>query len=631
MCGIAGYLGRDRDRVRATVTRMSDALAHRGPDADGIEVHPFGDMWLGIAQRRLAIIDLSPLGRQPMAHAATGSRIVFNGEIYNFPFLKAHLERDGERFASSSDTEVILAGVARHGPEFIRTLEGMYAFAHYDPRTPSLVLSRDPAGIKPLILAEADGGLLFASEVRSLLASGLVPKRICKPAVGAMLAYGSVPQPLTIVDGCRMMPPGSWLTIRANGNALTKSSPTIWWTPPKPVPTPPLPEVIGETKRQLTRAVKDHLIADVPVGVFLSAGLDSSIIAGLAARENPNVRTFTVGFADQPDFDEIGIAAETARRFGVPHEPIRIPAADAEAAAAAWFESADQPSMDGLNTFVISHAVRKHGIKVALCGLGGDELFGGYGTFRDIPRMLRMARRVNWLPRSVRRGLAGVASVGKSAVFRKKLTDMLSGAATVTRYTLQRRRCLSERDLSDLGISASALGLTDDWLDPATNLVEPADGDDLWTISALEATRYMTDVLLRDSDVNGLAHALEIRVPFLDQQLITYANSLPGPVRVPADKPGKFLLREAAADVLHPDLLARPKTGFTLPLRRWMTGPLKSNSEAGLSALKETGLVKTAGVDAIWHAFLAEPESPAWSRALTLVALGDFVRRTGLG
>lgn len=628
MCGIAGVIGRDRDRVRDATSRMTAALAHRGPDADGVDVQPFGSSWVGLGHRRLAIQDLSPLGRNPMRHDPSGCEIVYNGEVYNFPRLRADLEREGERFKSGSDTEVVLAGIARSGPSYVKRLEGMYAFALLDPRgpNPSLTIARDPAGIKPLFAAEAEGCFLFASEVRAFLATGFVPRRISRAAVGGLLAFGSVPQPLSLFDAIRMNPPGSWQSIRASASGWTAESPTEWWTPP--APEQPTGDVIDETRHHLQNAVRDHLISDVPVGVFLSAGLDSSVVAGYAAKCSPAIRTFTVGFADQPDFDEIGIAAETAKRFGLPHTPIRIPGQDAEAAAAEWFAKADQPSMDGLNTFVISKAIRAEGIKVALCGLGADELFGGYPSFRDVPKLQSLARKVGWLPSSTRRAVAGVLTATKPAVVRQKLSDMFSGASTAGRLALHRRRVMSDRQFAEFGLSAAACSLTADWLPPEANEWIPDNAADPgWAVSVVESRFYQTNVLLRDSDANGMAHALEIRVPFLDQRLLNFAHRLPGAVRFPPDKPQKALLREAAAEILHEDLLKRPKTGFALPLRRWMTGPLRATCESGLKTLKETGLVRAAGVDAVWTSFLADPESQVWSRALTLVTLGDYVRR----
>jgi asparagine synthase (glutamine-hydrolysing) len=631
MCGIAGIIGPDPDRVRDTVRGMTRALSHRGPDDDGLEVRPFGGAWLGLGHRRLSILDLSPLGHQPMAHAATGCRITFNGEIYNFPRLRRALEAEGATFRGGSDTEVLLDGLARHGEAYAKRLEGMYAFAFFDPRGPRLVLARDPAGIKPLYVARAGDTLLFASEVRAILASGLVPRTPSPAAVAGLLAYGSVPQPLTLFEPIRMSPPGSWQVVtpvEGKPGAWAAGAPHVWWAPPGPGPAPPPADAVVRTRDLLDVAVRDHLIADVPVGLFLSAGLDSAAIAGLAARHSRAVRAFTVGCADQPDFDELDLAAETAKRHGLLHTAIQVPGHEAEQAARDWLAAADQPSLDGLNVFVISRAVRAHGIKVALSGLGADELFGGYPSFREVPALRRLARAVGWMPRAARRGLAGVLTARKPAAVRHKLADMLGGAGEVATLALQRRRVLGDRQLAALGLDPARLGLSPNYLPPEAERGAPSpDGDPGWAISVIESRFYQTNVLLRDADADGMAHGLEIRVPFLDQRLLEWAHRLPGAARFPRGKPPKFLLREAVADLLHPDLLSRPKTGFTLPLRRWMVGPLRPLCEGGVDTLKASGLVRPAGADAVWRTFLADPESQNWSRALMLCVLGDYLRR----
>jgi len=630
MCGIAGIIGRDPSRVRDAVTRMTAAMTHRGPDADGIAVLPFGNLWLGLGHRRLSIIDLSPLGAQPMTHEPSGCQIVFNGEIYNFHELKRGLISESDTFRGGSDTEVMLAGLARHGPRYCERFEGMYAYALYDPRNGgSLTLTRDPAGIKPLYMAHTPEGLVFASEVRALLSSGLLPKKVDGAALAGLLAYGAIQQPLSLFEGVRMLPPGSHTSIRTTNDNIAIESPVVWWMPPEPDPTPVL-DVVGTVRDNLDAAVRDHLMSDVPVGVFLSAGLDSSTIAGLAARHSKAVQAFTVGFTDQPDFDEMTIASETALRFGISHTPIRLSNSDAEQAAHDWLADADQPSMDGLNTYIIAKAVRACGVKVALSGLGADELFGGYPSFREVPKLRRLSKAVGWLPQGMRRGLAGMLAVRKSTTARAKLADMLAGCGDVTTLALQRRRALNDRQLAALGLDRDALGLSPDWLPSESAVTLPrTSADPGWAISVVESRFYQTNVLLRDSDTNGMAHGLEIRVPFLDQRLLNQMHRLPGSIRFPTNRPPKWLLREAAADVLHPNLLARPKSGFALPLRRWMTGPLRTVCEAGLATLKATGLVKGVGVDAVWNDFLREPESPAWSRALTLAATGDFLRRHG--
>jgi asparagine synthase (glutamine-hydrolysing) len=627
MCGIAGVIGPDRGRVEAAVRRASAAVRHRGPDDDGVEVIPFGDLWLGLAHRRLSVLDPSPLGRQPMTDPPTGCRVTFNGEIFNFPALKKELERDGERFRGTGDTEVLLAGVARHGPGFTARLEGMYAFAAHDPRAASLTLARDPLGIKPLYTARTADGFAFASEARAVLATGLVPATTSRAAVAGFLAYGSVQQPLTLFEHVRMLPAGSRQVIRPRAGGLDCSEPQVWWHPPRPNHRPADGTDLVRTTRQLLEAaVTDHLISDVPVGLFLSAGIDSSAVAGLAARQ-PGVRAFTVGFAGQPDLDELTLGSETARRLSLPHTRIVVSCDEAEEAFADWLAAADQPSMDGLNTFVISRAVRREGIKVALSGLGADELFGGYTSFRDVPRLHAAARAVRWLPPGVRGGLAAAASALRPCTVRDKAADMFRGPGGAASLTLQRRRVLSDRLLHALGLHAPALGLDADWLPP--DGTPPTDPDAGWTISATESHCYQGNMLLRDADANGMAHGLEIRVPFLDQRLVGFVNRLPGAVRFPRGKPAKWLLREAAADLLHPDLLTRPKTGFTLPLQRWMLGPLRSICEAGFDALRTSGLVAPAGVDAVWHTFLTESRTQpwAWTRPLTLAVLGDYLRR----
>ena len=452
MCGIAGILSRDGAEVRAALDQVVAAQAHRGPDSCGAELRAFGRDWLGLGHRRLSILDLSPLGHQPMTHARTGCTVVFNGEIFNYCRLRAELEAEGEVFRSNSDTEVLVAGIGRHGPDYIRRLEGMYAFALFDPRGPSLLLARDPMGIKPLYLAEQSDRLVFASEVRAILASGLVRPVISRAGVAGLLAYGALQQPLTIVEPIRMLPAGAWQSIEYSGGGFRVRPPHVWWRLPDPAAAPEEEQVVARTRQLLDEAVRDHLVSDVPVGVFLSAGLDSSTIAGLAARHSRDVRTFTVGFGEEhADFDELEAAAATARRFGLCHMAIRLGNRAAEEAGEKWLAHSDQPSMDGLNTFVISQAVREHGIKVALCGLGADELLGGYATFADVPRIMGLSRCLAWMPSAGRRAIAGLLSLGRSPVVQGKLGDML-GWCDVVSLALQRRRLLNDRATQRTGL-----------------------------------------------------------------------------------------------------------------------------------------------------------------------------------
>jgi asparagine synthase (glutamine-hydrolysing) len=630
MCGIAGILDHDRLRAQSALTRMTAAQAHRGPDDSGEQVLPLGRGSLGLGQRRLSILDLSPAGHQPMRHPQTGDWMVFNGEVYNFAVLRRELETAGETFVGSGDTEVLLHALARWGPACLRRLQGMYAFAFFDAANRRLILARDPAGIKPLYLARAGDAWLFASEVRALLASGLVPPRLDPRGVAGLLAYGAVQHPCSLFRDIVSLPPGTWQEIGPDADGRwVVAAPQTFWSYPRPDAALGEARAAGEVAATLDAAVRDHLVSDVPVGVFLSSGLDSTIIAGLAARHARDLRTFTVNFADQPDFDEQRLAAETARQFGLPHVEIPLPAAEAEAAALDWLGALDLPSMDGLNVYVISRAVRRHGIKVALSGLGGDELFGGYPSFRDVPRLRRVVSRLRPLPSGARRGLAALAGLGRPTAVRGKLTDMFGGDGSLLSLALQRRRVLSDGQLAALGIEAERLGLTPDFQPPeALEGIDPHESDPVAAVSRVESRFYQSNVLLRDADANGMAHGLEIRVPFLDQRLLDLGHALPGKVRLPPGAPGKYLLRRACAPLLRPDLLSQPKRGFTLPLRRWMVGPLRSLCEAGLKTAKEVGLFRPEGVDAIWQGFLREPESPMWTRALSLSVLGTFIRRT---
>jgi asparagine synthase (glutamine-hydrolysing) len=626
VCGLAGLIHPNRDAAHAAATATTAAVRHRGPDADGLDVFPFGRQFVALGHRRLSILDLSPLGRQPMTDPATGNALVFNGEIYNFRSLQRELRATGVEFRSTGDTEVLLAALTRWGvPATLKRLEGMYAFAFLDRRDCRLTLARDPLGIKPLYLAETGGGVAFASEVRAVLASGLVPDEIDRRGLAGFLAYGAVQHPFTLHERVRSLPPGSYQQFTATDTGWTADRPVSFWSYPEPesVDARTATDTVRDT---VTAAVRDHLIADVPVGVFLSAGLDSTIVAGVAAEAAPDLRAFTVGFSDHPDVSEMTLAADTAKLLGLTHVPINLPVADAETAFGEWLTAADQPSIDGLNTFVISRAVRREGIKVALSGLGADELFGGYPSFRDVPRLMRMRRRVGWLPGGVRRGLAGAVALRRPAAVRRKLADMMGGNGSLTDLYFHRRRVLSDREMSALGFRAGDIGLTPDFHDRSELAgIDPA--DPVRAVSQLESRFYQGNMLLRDSDVMGMAHGLEIRVPFLDRRLLEVVHAIPGAVRLPPGVPGKHLLRTAFAHLLRPQLTERPKTGFTLPVARWMLGPLRERCQKAIAACGDALSLPKSAVQGVWAEFERQPAGPQWTRALALVAAGDFVSR----
>jgi asparagine synthase (glutamine-hydrolysing) len=623
MCGIVGIIAESEETVRRAVPAMSAAVAHRGPDDIGEFYARFGNAYLGLGHRRLAIIDLSPAGHEPMAHPVSGGTLVFNGEIYNFQSLRRPLEEAGARFSGHCDAEVLLEALERWGADALGRLQGMYTFGWYDPRGGRLLVARDPLGIKPLYVYRDGGLVLFASEVRAVLASGLVPRRLDRRGLAGLLAFGAVQEPCTMVEGVRMLPAGCWQEFRADG---ATPGPKEFFEFPRPHPGLSEAEAAERLRTTLDEAVREHLISDVPLGVFLSGGLDSTSVAALAARHHPGMRSFTVGFADRPDLSELAVAAESARRLGLAHTEILVSGEDARGYVPRWLEALDQPSVDGLNVFIISRAVRSAGITVALSGQGGDELFGGYPSFADVPRLQRYLRYGRWVLPAVRGAL--VLAAGRDVVAREKMRDVLAGDGSLLNLYLVRRRLLSDRLLARLGLHAAELDLTPGW-QPAEAAAEvPADGPDpVWLVSLYESRFYQGNMLLRDTDTNSMAHALEVRVPILDRRVVDLAFGLPGRTRLPAGRADKNLLRQALRPLLPPEPLRKPKQGFTLPIAQWMLGSLRPFAEAALEALKSSRLVRPDGVRLVWERFQRHPDGPLWSRAFTLAVLGDYLGR----
>ncbi len=628
MCGIAGIVGPDSAGLTRALANASAAIVHRGPDDAGNHVFQFGSGHAGFSFRRLAILDLTPAGHQPMVHPETGDAIVFNGEIYNFAALRRDLESRGIAFRGHSDSEVLLHALVTWGDAALSKLEGMYALAFHDCRSNRILLARDPLGIKPLYVSQHGGRLAFASEVRAILATGLVPDDLDPAGVASLLAYGAPQDPFTVHRHIRSFPAGSYAWITTSDVAV---SPRRFWSFPVIRPCEATaaagePQVVREL---LDTAVRDHLVSDVPIGVFLSAGLDSTVLAALAARHAGTVRTFTVGYDEPGVADELAGAALVARSIGSKHEEIVLSRERIAELWKAWMAAADRPSVDGFNTFIICRAVKEAGLTVALSGLGSDELFGGYGSFMTAEGYFRVARRLRLLPPPLRRLAVGFAARLLPARAREKAVDMFCDSATLADAALQVRRGLSNRQMAALGLPATAVGLPPDYLDSAA-LAEAADGpeasiDPFALVSRLETRMYMGNTLLRDTDVNSMASSLEVRVPFLAQPLVNHVAALPREIRAPQGSAPKHLLRAACGDLIPPALLARPKTGFTLPIDRWMRGPMRDDCTAAVEAAAGCGLLDPAGVRRIWDTFLGSRSSMQWSRAMTLVTLGKYL------
>jgi asparagine synthase (glutamine-hydrolysing) len=632
MCGIAGIITKEEGLLREALGRMLDRQHHRGPDDRGMEIFRFGDLFLGLGHTRLSILDLSAAGHQPMIHKPSGSAIVYNGEIYNFMSLRKQLEAKACRFYGHSDTEVLLGGLAAEGAAFLRQLQGMYAFAYVDVNQRRLLLARDPLGIKPLYTASSPTCFIFASEVQAILESGLVSRTLEAAALPGLMAYGAVQEPFTIFRNIRAFPSGQWQEIDLSQGQEIRIRPVqkFWDFPPvrRQITEE---EAIQTVPHLLRESVRDHLVSDVPVGIFLSSGLDSTILCGLAAECQDKIKTFTIGIQNDPVQDEGILASRTAALFGTEHTGIELSDEEAQQFTQDWFLSLDQPSVDGLNTYIISRAIRRNNIIVALSGLGGDELFGGYRSFADVPRLYRWMNYFSWMPASFRRMAGRMISLGKPQVFSEKTEDAFARGSDLPSLYLSFRRNLSDKKLSDLGLRTEGLGLTDNFISHEMEAELNWSPEDVVALVArFESKMYMKNMLLRDSDTNGMACSLEIRVPFLDQRILEYAYSLPSRVRLPGGIANKHLLRKGFSAYLRPELTQLKKRGFTLPISAWLRGPLKGLCQDGLGYLETMGLFNNQKIDQWWTAFQQDPQTIGWSRIFLLGVIGIYCQKNKL-
>ncbi len=639
MCGIGGILSTDTRDMAHALGALSVALRHRGPDGEGSASFPVGaGNTLHLAHRRLAIIDLTEAGTQPMRNSATGDTIVFNGEIYNYLELREELAGHGLQFESNTDTEVILKGYEAWGLGVLRRLRGMFAFALVDAKTGEILLARDHAGIKPLYYAQDPTDhvrFLFASEVRAMLASGLVPRRLDRESAGQFLVNGCVPDPMTIIRGVRSLLPGHYMVVEPGGAVRAHA-------PFESAIAPPSHASDGEpaartVRRVLEEAIDQHVISDVPLGVFLSGGIDSSVLAALMARRGAEgVRTFSLVF-DDPALSEEKYSRAVARRLGTEHTECRISESEFLALAEDGLGALDQPTTDGLNTYVVSRKCREAGLTVALGGTGGDELFGGYTSFERVPRALKLLTRLGKLPRPLGglgrragRMLLGRKSKLPSAGLRGKLAALLKlPPDSLLVYHLTRMVLLPETVENLIG-SAGAHALPPE----LTNAIRAraSHHDDLLAkISVYEQMLYCSNQLLRDSDSVSMAVALELRVPLLDVGLLAAVERVAPSSRFTPGQ-AKGLLIEATRDILPSEAYERRKMGFVLPLGRWLAGGLRSRVE---ELLHDSEAVRRAGLDpdTTRHVFadcMAAGDKIYFTRPWALFVLVDWCERNGI-
>jgi len=621
MCGIFGIVAREVSSD--TLERARRSLAHRGPDDAGsvvIPAVPPEGCDVGFAHTRLSIIDLSPLGHQPMQDPSTGNWIVFNGEIYNFRELRQELSAAGNDFRSHSDTEVILVAYRVWGEDCLHRLRGMFALALWDARRERLMLARDPMGIKPLYYYRSKEMFLFASEVRTLLQSGLVPRKVDATGALSYLAFGSVYEPWTIVDGVRAVPAGC--VVRVERETVNVRE---YWSPLKGASV----AAESESRRNgagaagladiLRDAVLSHLVSDVPVGVFLSGGIDSSSLVAILSHNGVRASTFSLVFREK-EYDEAQYSREVARRFRTEHHEIPVSLNDTLAVLPDALAAMDQPTVDGINTYLVSAKTREAGVKVALTGLGADELFAGYSNFRRVPKLERVAARLKKLPAMARRPLlASAAMVSRGSDRKRKLAEWGGPENSVHPYFLV--RALFGKAEQRALLPAKEYGDAEQGLERALgeSIAATAALDPVNRVSYLESHWYMRNTLLRDSDFMSMAHGLELRVPFLDRALVEACFHIPGKQKLAGGLPKNLLLANLGVE-LPREIVKRPKRGFTLPFERWLRGEMRPMVEGAL--LRGDGnepLLNPAKMREIWNRFLAGETS--WSRPWSLFVL----------
>src|SRR5271169_6445673 len=633
MCGIAGIIGRLDESNRAALERMNDAMVHRGPDATGTWVSPPDSRGWGalLAHRRLSILDLSPAGAQPMVDPLTGHVIVFNGEIYNFRDLRRRLGDEAQDLRSTGDTAVMLRAIGLNGPAAVGWLRGMFAFACWDPKERRLLLARDPLGIKPLYLARssdpnAGWSVAFASEVRALLASGLLGTPHLDPqAVASSVWNGFVVGPRTAVKGVDLLWPGRLLEFDGAGKEFRQQ---YFWRIPDRAPDPIMDE----------EGLRLHLASDVPLAVFLSGGVDSSVMANLAQRaaQSP-IHTFTLAF-EEHELNEGPAARRIAAAIGTRHHEVVLTEGHFVENLEAALDSLDQPTFDGLNAYYVSQAIRTAGFTVALSGTGGDELFGGYTSYRDLPALHRWSRRAAWVPRSLQTAVARLATwplrryggTMPPQTRWAKLPEMVRhGDDLLALYQLAYALFLPGFQHELLAPSfAEALA---DGLPVAMRqriIAESRGRTPLSAISVMEQRLFLGERLLRDNDVASMACSLEQRVPLVDQVLFESVDRLPDQVRYqPLGR--KTMLRRIGLRGLEPALFERRKSGFVLPFDRWIRRGLKHAMDETLrdpQAIAPVGLDPVA-VERLWRAFLDGAPGMYWSRVWSVYVFVRWCRR----
>lgn len=617
MCGITGIVG--KDIPQGVVQRMTAAVAHRGPDAEGY----FEEGQVRLGHRRLSILDTSARGNQPMSDPTGRYVLIHNGEIYNFRQVRAAL---GFAHGTETDTEVILAAWIRWGPACLERFAGMWAFAIWDRVEESLFIARDRLGIKPIYYCTSGGRLLFGSEVRALLASGMLQPRVDVAGLASYLLYQTVYGEGTLVEGVKMIPPGHYGTWKAGQWQLNP-----WWdiwTHARPdARTMDQEEIHRQIRSLLDQSIARRLVSDVPVGAFLSGGIDSSAVVALMAQASSQpVDTFSVVFEEE-EYDESEWSGMMASRYATRHHPILLKPSHFLDALPAALRAMDHPSGDGINSYVVAQVTRAQGIKVALSGLGGDELFAGYPVFMQLPSICNQG--VFKLPHPLRLALAagyGLLRQGRAAA-KKRAVLSLSTPSLGAVYAIFRTVYDWPETRAMLALPTGAPHPLATILDSHAHAREQLP---LFSqVSGLEIGSYTQSVLLRDTDQMSMAHALEVRVPFFDHDLVEFVMGVPDVHKHPHYP--KQLLVESLGGLLPQELVHRKKMGFVFPWEQWLRGELKDFCGQRIQRFAQRGLLaQPALLPQVWQEFLAGKGPWLWPHIWLVVVLEDWLQHNGI-
>jgi len=627
MCGIAGIFDNNTKRSPESLTKglqmMLNAIKHRGPDdRGGKKIGTKNGINIYLGHQRLSIIDPSQGGHQPMSNNDSTIWISTNSEIYNYRELKDELEHE-YKFRTKSDTEVLLRSYEVWGIDCLKKIRGMFAFAIWDDTNNKLVLARDRIGIKPLYYFSKNNIFLFSSELRAILASKIDKPGINPTGIFQYLSYGRVGSIDSILDSIMELPPGHFLVVDKHGIKIQK-----YWDPFNE-------NKIEQSKTKIVQRIgncldeiaRQHLISDAPIGAFLSGGIDSSAVVSMLTANTPTpIRTISVTFQDK-DYDESKYSSLLANHLGTNHNELLLSERDLIENLSPALASMDQPTVDGINTYMVSRAAKNMGLKVALSGLGGDELFAGYNSFSLVPRLNKIKKILNSLPTGLRKQLSNLASrlippSDKSAKLNHLIKGQYNGAHVYFLY----RSLFCEQELGRLFSDPLILkkeitknfSRTQELIDSHSGL-SPVD-----LVSYLEMTQYMSTTLLRDADMMSMAHGLEIRVPLLDHKLVELMFSIPSNMKIKQGIP-KPLLVNSLTRKLPEFVVRRKKMGFTLPFEVWMRGEMRPEIESVLLSRSEKlpDFISQDGVQKIWSNFLDKRCS--WSRPWSLYVLKKWI------